>query len=117
QACVLRTSRRSRPALVRFSNALFRVALAPGEHSLDPPFGDDDALEAFRPEGPSGACAELLDVSGTGIESEAQIVADRIARLLLPSAPERVFEGEEPRPIRGGDIAVLLRRATNVDVF
>src|SRR5205814_2097570 len=63
QACVLRTSRRSRPALVRFSNALFRVALAPGERSFDTPFGDDDALEAFRPEGPSGACAELLDVS------------------------------------------------------
>jgi ATP-dependent helicase/nuclease subunit A len=117
QACVLRTSRRSRPALVRFANALFRVALAPGEHTFDTPFQDDDALEPFRPEGPAGACAELLDVSRTGIESEAQIVADRIARLLLPSAPERVFEDDEPRPIRGGDIAVLLRRATNVDVF
>jgi len=117
QACVLRTSRRSRPALVRFANALFRVALLPGDHSFDTPFGDDDALEPFRSEGPAGPCAELLDISRTGIESEAQIVADRIARLLLPTASERVFEGDEPRPIRGGDIAILLRRATNVDVF
>ncbi|TMB28833.1 MAG: hypothetical protein E6J61_17010 [Deltaproteobacteria bacterium] len=117
QSCVLRTSRRSRPSLVRFANALFRVALAPGENSFDTPFGEDDALEPFRTEGPRGPCAELLDVSRTGIESEAQVVADRIARVLLPSAPERVFDGDDPRPIRGGDIAILLRRATNVDVF
>src|SRR5438105_4275413 len=78
QACVLRTSRRSRPALVRFANALFRVALAPGERSFDTPFGDDDALEPFRPEGPAGPCARLVDVPRTGIESAAQILADRI---------------------------------------
>ncbi|MFL5362366.1 MAG: UvrD-helicase domain-containing protein [Myxococcales bacterium] len=117
QPCVLRTSRRSVPQLVRFANALFRVALSAGEHPFDTPFTDDDALEAHRTEGGAGARAELVDVTGSGIESEARVVADRIARLLSPSAPERVFEGDVPRAVRGGDIAILLRRSTNVDVF
>ncbi len=46
------------------------------------------------------------------------MVARRISALLAPGAGERVFDrGEAPRPIRGGDIAILLRRFTNLDAF
>ena len=115
---LLSRSRRSRPALVRFGNLLFRGALASREHAFDTPFSADDALDAHRPDGPAGACAELLQVSGKGVEAEAEVVARRVASLLLPGAPERVFDaGEEPRPVRGGDVALLFRRFTNLETF
>ena len=114
---VLRTSRRSRPALVEFCNRLFRSALSSSQEPFDTPFGDDDALAPHRPAGAPGACAELLDVRGAGVEAEAEVVSRRIALLLSPHAPERVDAPDGPRRVRGGDIAVLLRRFTNVDVF
>ena len=115
---VLAQSRRSRPALVAFANHLFARALSASGEAFDTPFASDDALTAFRPPGPSGACAELLDVDGTGVEAEAEVVACRIAALLAPESPDRVFDGEEnPRPVRGGDVALLLRRFTNLEAF
>jgi ATP-dependent helicase/nuclease subunit A len=99
---VLQASRRSRPALVQFANALFAKALAPGEHPFDTPFTADDALTAVRTE--AGSCAELLDVSGVGVEAEAEAVSRRISALLA--------EGT-----RGGEIAILLRRMTNLETF
>jgi len=115
---VLGESRRSRPALVEFANLLFSRALAPAGRPFDTPFGADDALTAFRPRGPEGACAELLDVPGTGVEAEAELMARRIAALLAPGAPERVFDRDEnARPVRGGDVAVLLRKTTNLEAF
>ena len=108
---VLGVSRRSRPALVELTNLLFQRALRPA-------FSADDALASARPRGPGGACAELLNVAGAGVDAEAEIVARRIAALLQPDAPERVFGDEEqPRAVRGGDIAILLRRFTNLDAF
>ncbi|HZR09111.1 MAG TPA: UvrD-helicase domain-containing protein [Myxococcales bacterium] len=115
---VLGESRRSRPALVGFANLLFERALAAGGQPFDTPFSADDALTAFRPQGPGGPCAELLDVPAIGVEAEAAMVARRIAALLAPGAPERVFERDEtPRPVRGGDVAVLLRKFTNLETF
>ncbi len=115
---VLRESRRSRPALVEFANLLFARALSASGRPFDATFTPQDALTAFRPAGPAGACAELLDVSGAGVEAEAEAVARRLAALLAPVAPERVFgPGETPRPIRGGDVAILLRRTTNLEAF
>ncbi|TMB10784.1 MAG: hypothetical protein E6J66_10855 [Deltaproteobacteria bacterium] len=115
---VLGESRRSRPALVDFANLLFGRALAAREEPFDTPFSDDDALTAFRERGPDGPCAELLDVEGAGVEAEAEIVAARIAALLAPGAPERVHDrGELPRAVRGGDVAVLLRKFTNLEAF
>ncbi len=115
---VLAESRRSRPALVEFGNLLFSRALAGPGRPFDTPFAADDALTAFRPPGPGGACAELLDVAGTGVDVEAEQLARRIAALLAPGAPERVFDRDEnPRPVRGGDIAVLLRKTTNLEAF
>jgi ATP-dependent exoDNAse (exonuclease V) beta subunit len=99
---VLQTSRRSRPALVRFANLLFKKALAADEHPFDTPFGDDDELTAVREE--RGGAAELIDVSGAGIEAEAEAVGRRLSALLASG-------------IRGGEVAILLRRMTNVDAF
>ena len=115
---VLRESRRSRPALVEFANLLFAGALAANDRPFDTPFREDqDALTAFRPAGEPGPCAELLHVTGPGVEAEAEAVARRIAALLAPGAAERVYDGDVPRPVRGGDIALLLRRFTNVEAF
>jgi ATP-dependent helicase/nuclease subunit A len=115
---VLGESRRSRPALVEFANLLFSRALAgPGDES-DTPFSAEDALTAFRPRGPDGCCAELIDVPGAGVEAEAEMVARRIATLLAPGAPERVYDRDESaRPVRGGDVAVLFRKFTNLEAF
>jgi ATP-dependent exoDNAse (exonuclease V) beta subunit len=115
---VLAESRRSRPALVEFTNLLFGRALAASGQPFDTPFSADDALSARRPRGPEGPCAELLDVPGTGVEAEAEMVARRVAALLAPRAPERVSGPDEsPRPVRGGDVAILLRRFTNLEAF
>jgi ATP-dependent exoDNAse (exonuclease V) beta subunit len=115
---VLVESRRSRPALVEFDNLLFSKVLAAGAQPFDTPFTADDALVAVRPAGAPGPCAELLDVPGAGVEAEADFVARRIEVLLAPGAPERVYGPDEtPRAPRGGDVAVLLRRFTNLEVF
>ena len=117
QRFVLRTSRRSLPPLVEFANRLFRTALAAADRPFDTPFGDEDALAAHRAGRDAGPCAELLDVLGAGVEAEAEVVSRRIALLLAPGARERVYGEDGPRRVRGGDVAVLLRRFTNVDVF
>jgi ATP-dependent exoDNAse (exonuclease V) beta subunit len=115
---VLGESRRSRPALVELANLLFGRALEASAEPYDTAFSADDALTARRPHGPDGPCAELLEVAGAGVEAEAEMVAARIAALLAPGAPERVYDRvESPRPVRGGDIAVLLRRFTNLEAF
>lgn len=99
---VLQTSRRSRPALVRFANLLFKKALAADEHPFDTPFGKDDELAALREE--RGTAAEFLDVTLAGIEAEAEAVGRRLSALLASGT-------------RGGEVAILLRRMTNVDAF
>ena len=44
------------------------------------------------------------------------MVSRRIATLLAAEAPERVYDkDEQPRPVRGGDVAVLFRKFTNLD--
>jgi len=46
------------------------------------------------------------------------MVSRRIATLLAAGSPERVYdEDEQPRPVRGGDVAVLFRRFTNLETF
>ena len=115
---VLRESRRSRPALVKLANLIFGRALAASGAPFDTPFSPDDALTAIREAGSPDPCAELLDVPGAGVEAEAEMVAARIAALLSPGAPERVYDHDgRARPVRGGDVAVLLRRFTNLETF
>lgn len=101
---VLRDSRRSLPALVGFSNLLFSRALAASDQPFDTAFTPDDALAPVRAPVAPGPCAELLDLQAQGIEAEAEAVSLRIAALLA--------EGR-----RGGEIALLLRRTTNLEVF
>ncbi len=125
----LRTSRRSVRPLVDFVNLLFRAALGDGGRPFDAPFvpGEDD-LEAVRsgpPQGSEPPCAELLDAGALTLDDEAEAVARRIARLLAPDAPERIRERapgagggpEVARPVRGGDVAILLRSFTHVEAF
>jgi ATP-dependent exoDNAse (exonuclease V) beta subunit len=99
---VLQASRRSRPGLVGFANLLFSKALGAAEHPFDTPFTADDALTAVRTE--EGSCAELLDVAGAGVEAEAEAVARRLSAMLAQGT-------------RGGDVAILLRRTTNLEAF
>ena len=122
QQYLLRDSRRSRPALVSFGNLLFASVLSQGDRPFDTRFvpGEDD-LTAHRPSGSSGPCAELIEVEG-GVDDEAQAVSRRLAQLLAPGAPEQVFErdaaaGERGRPVRGGDVAILLRAFSHVEAF
>jgi ATP-dependent exoDNAse (exonuclease V) beta subunit len=100
---VLQDSRRSRPSLVRFENLLFAKALAANAHPFDTPFSADDELTAIRTE--PGPCAELIDITaGPGVEAEAEAVARRLSALLASG-------------IRGGEVAILLRRMTNLETF
>ena len=99
---VLRESRRSQLPLVELGNLLFSKALAASGRPFDTPFSAEDALTAFRPG--TECCAELIDVPGAGVEAEAELVARRIAALL---------QG----PVRGGDVAILLRKFTNLETF
>ncbi|HUJ27436.1 MAG TPA: UvrD-helicase domain-containing protein [Myxococcales bacterium] len=100
---LLTESRRSQPALVKFGNLLFAKSLAAEEQPFDTPFTADDALTAVRPQAAPEPCAELLEVAGAGVEAEAEMVARRIESLL--------------GTVRGGDVAILLRRFTNLEVF
>ena len=105
----LRTSRRSLPPLVAFTNALFARVLAPAGQPFHTTFtlGEDD-LTAHRVHESGAPCAELIQVKATGpdaVQEEANAVGKRIGQLLA--------EGTA----RGGDVAILLRAFTHVDAY
>ncbi len=121
----LRTSYRSLPALVSFSNELFTRVLpsqgVPGEPFHAPFVPGEDDLAPARPGDPR-ACAELLECKGD-LDAESAAVARRICAMLAPGSPERVRErgadegAEVERPVRGGDIAILMRSFLPVEAL
>jgi ATP-dependent exoDNAse (exonuclease V) beta subunit len=112
----LTRSYRSRPELVAFANRLFARVLDDGEARA---YGNrwreaEDALAAVRAPGElDGAAVELLEgagerAAGERRPEESEAVARRIAELI--ASGRRVLpKGEPPRPLRGGDVAILLR--------
>jgi len=129
----LRTSWRSLPPLVEFANRLFARTLGDAGEPFHAPFilGEDDLSAArARPprepaSGPSaaGPCAELLQVEGD-LDDESAAVARRIAAMLSPQAAatdcvqEKGVDGvERARPVRGGDIAILMRSFLPVEAL
>jgi ATP-dependent exoDNAse (exonuclease V) beta subunit len=112
QALALVESRRGRAPLVAFVNQLFARALRGGEHAFElawSPAGDP--LHAHR--GGEGPCVELVE-HGDGVEARA--VARRI-RALVAGGASLVGDPATPRPVRLGDIAILLRRFTHLDEY
>ena len=79
-------------------------------------YGPDDRLIPGLPPAENSSVPELLLVSreeaeNTDMEAEASLVAGEILRLMNSC---RVREGESNRPLRFGDIAILLRSANKV---
>jgi len=111
QALALVESRRGRAPLVAFVNRLFARALRGGDHAFELAWVQArDALAAHR--GGTGACVELLDPGSL----EARAVARRI-RALVDGGEPLVGDPTAPRPARWGDVAILLRRFTHLDLF
>jgi len=118
----LRTSRRAQPELVAALNGMLAPVLgsspsAPWEVPFRP--GEDD-LEPCRPQTGPVQCVERLvaeaaeDRAEERRRAEADLLARRLAMLLSAESDLRVPEGERLRPVRGGDVALLLRSFVEV---
>jgi len=113
----LRVSRRAQPELVTALNGVLGPVLGPTPaFPWEVPFrpGEDD-LQPWRPQQGPIACVERLlavaeeDRADERRRAEADLLARRLAHLLAPDPDARVPEGPGSRPIRGGDVAILLR--------
>ena len=113
----LRVSRRAQPELVVALNGILGPVLgqtpgAPWEVPFRP--GEDD-LQPWRSQHGPVACVERLvgvaeeDRADERRDAEADLLARRLALLLAPDSEARVPEGAGSRPLRGGDVAILLR--------
>ena len=105
---------RSRPEILNAVNAVFRRSMSARLGNLD--YGPDDMLIPGVPQAEEGALPELLllpreEAENTDLEEEAALTAREILRLMKDA---RVRDGERERPVRFGDIAILLRSANAV---
>ncbi len=118
----LRVSRRAQPALVAALNGVLGPVLgqtpsAPWEVPFRP--GEDD-LEPWRPQHGPPVCVERLvalapeDRVEARRRAEADLLARRLAHLLSPDPDLFIPEGSALRPVRGGDVAILLRSFVEV---
>ncbi len=117
---LLRISRRSRPALVGFVNRFFALAMRDGGPGA-PGFGPDDALVESRPAAGLGSAVLLAletipkEIADAARHREARAVAHRAAGLLRNPPPAlRVAVGRDLQP---GDVALLFRASTHMDLF
>jgi ATP-dependent exoDNAse (exonuclease V) beta subunit len=118
----LRRSRRAQPELVAALNGVLGAVLGPAPAApWDVPFraGEDDLLP-WRPQLGPAQCVERLvavaaeDRAEERRRAEADLLARRLALLLSPESELRVPEADTLRPVRGGDVAVLLRSFVEV---
>jgi ATP-dependent exoDNAse (exonuclease V) beta subunit len=118
----LRVSRRAQPELVSALNGMLGPILgqtpaAPWEVPFRP--GEDDLLP-WRPQSGPAGCVERLvavadeDRADERRRAEADLLARRLALLLAPDSDVRIPESSGTRPVRGGDVAVLLRSFVEV---
>ena len=121
----LRVSRRAQPELVTALNGMLGPMLgqtpaAPWEVPFRP--GEDDLLP-WRSQSSPPECVERLiavaeeDRADERRRAEADLLARRLALLLAPDSDVRIPEGAGTRPVRGGDVAVLLRSFMEVAVY
>jgi ATP-dependent exoDNAse (exonuclease V) beta subunit len=113
----LRVSRRAQPELVTALNGILDQVLGstpafPWEVPFRP--GEDDLLPWRTQHGPIGCVERLVavakeDRADERRRAEADLLARRLAHLLAPDSDARVSEGQGSRPLRGGDVAILLR--------
>lgn len=107
----LPTNRRSRPAIVHFVNAVFGTALPPlgipQDQVVTTPHRTDNQVQ------PSALA--LWRVHGRNKEIACRALAQRVARVLEERGSWSVQPHGEPtlRPVRGGDIAILVRTNDN----
>jgi ATP-dependent exoDNAse (exonuclease V) beta subunit len=112
---------RSCRPLVEFYNAFFSRVMQHGADDFQAAYGSDDRQRPAR--GPvgdvTGAAVEILEYeagekAAEDREKEAEAVAWRIAGLLAEGRPPVTNENRPPGP---GDVTILLRRFTYLDVY
>ena len=116
--CLMSNNFRSDPQILNAVNFVFRAVMS--ERVGDLSYGDDEAL--YPPEGKETALDEpavelhviYQDMNDTEEsrapdkkDVEAMFVASRIQELVKTGAP--IFDGSEKRPVRYGDIVILMR--------
>ncbi len=128
----LRQNRRSLPAIVDFVNAVSSHSMRPDDDSDDKPYrvkwGEEHRLQSIRKNGDAPAVELILGPgarNGKGAKRnaralrvvEADAIARRCARLIDGLAQVADARTGEPRPIRFGDIALLLRSFADVAIY
>src|SRR5262249_46716701 len=85
--------------------------------------GEDD-LVAWRPEEGPPRCVERLQAEASPDaraeerrRAEADLLARRLRRLLLPGEGTLPTPFDPPRPLRGGEVAILLRSFTELPLY
>ncbi len=126
----LRDSRRSTPALLEVLNRGFTLALGPGAAGSPPAdfevvyTPEHDDLRAVRAESPTGVALVQLEDARLPVEkfpaeqlraADAEAVARALAHGLGGAWSVMKKGGEAPA--RGGDVAVLFQRFTQLEVY
>ncbi|MCI0465127.1 MAG: UvrD-helicase domain-containing protein [Gemmataceae bacterium] len=121
---------RSQPAILDFANALFGPGGVPRANDLE----DYEPLKAHHRQANPGPCVEFLwaprepgDFAAEARRCEADWIARRIASMvgareqLVVECPKASRERERPeealRPVRLGDVVLLFRSMTNVELY
>ena len=122
----LEQSRRSTPGLVAFHNDLFGNPAVMGDDNASDYEANYEPITAWRGELAKDHDVEVILVEegenvAEGRAAEARALAERIARMVEDGerivAEERVAGPQTPRPVRYGDIAILMRAMPNVALY
>ncbi|MBZ4416992.1 UvrD-helicase domain-containing protein [Myxococcus sp. RHSTA-1-4] len=125
----LQHNRRSVPGLLSFFNRTFAGVLVAADAHAPRPFEvvyvpEEDDLSAVRSSLTEAPVVERLQLEEADTAADlrwldADCVARRLRCLLAPGAPPTVKneDGEGARPARGGDVAMLFRTFTHLEVY
>jgi ATP-dependent helicase/nuclease subunit A len=105
---ILETSRRSRPALIDYTNALFIPAFSDSIPS------ERVRLKAHRKEKTGEPAVAHWALSGKNAQLRIESLALGITKLVKSGYRVVDKDTQEPRPVRYGDIAVLAKMNTHV---
>ncbi len=128
----LRENRRSLPAIVDFVNAVSAQSMRPDDDLDDKPYrvkwSEEHRLKSIRPPGDAAAIELIAGPAARNADGEKQnaralrrVEADAIARRCarMIDEPIQVIDSRTnvARPIRFGDIALLLRSFSDVAIY